>query len=622
MSWKNYNSEEQKNWSVYIITNKYSGYKQIYCTRKGLEYEINYSIFNNHNYSQEDWTIARQRLVYDYFYYGKDSFEVKIIIENVYKKDAEEIRDEERKKIIEGINKNYNLFALYSYRFPKEFGYYNKALNIDIKVYLIMNRENGKWYIGATTDEINRYRTWFSVAMKENSHLFEIITLERFIGLKNEIKVENKLIVNPLISTFKEGKYKYNTKNSINGNVKIIGLKYAISWFLRLYFYGLDINKYYSKHISAYEIEYIMNIIPFVKDNYLYTNEEELIENIIDCLNSKYYKRLLINMNRTNKNTWYIYEMYCKKANLYYIGYANNVYNRFYSHFYYDKMLGGYTKEFWTIKTIYTFEDDKKFEGYTHFEIEAWFTCYYYLSGKQICNLRFGSFLKSNVDKIINEIKGLDIEDTCYQLVDILSEHAKKNDRSKKDKLWRIYCITNKINGKKYIGKCFGSLKIRFRSHTTGNGHLNYMLEEANLDKEMHEHPENFTIEELFTTPYSDNINQIEEKITREYAKKYELYNKKYGDAFLEETKLKISLSKIKNPVYCCDTQQVYLSAGRAAEELGLKKYLIRYCCDGTREYYNGMKWKYWSALTEEERKNAKFDYIEISKEEFLKLFL
>ena len=41
---------------------------------------------------------------------------------------------------------------------------------------------------------------------------------------------------------------------------------------------------------------------------------------------------------------------------------------------------------------------------------------------------------------------------------------------------------------------------------------------------------------------------------------------------------------------------------------------MIRYCCDGRQETYSETRWKYWSALIDEEKKNAKFDYIEISK--------
>lgn len=107
MGKKNYNSEEQKNWAVYKLINIYSGYIHIFATRHTIDYEINYSIFHNHNYQQEDWTIASQRLTYDYFYYGKDSFKVEIIIDNIYKEEAREVQNEERKELIEEVNKNY-----------------------------------------------------------------------------------------------------------------------------------------------------------------------------------------------------------------------------------------------------------------------------------------------------------------------------------------------------------------------------------------------------------------------------------------------------------------------------------------------------------------------------------
>lgn len=179
-----------------------------------------------------------------------------------------------------------------------------------------------------------------------------------------------------------------------------------------------------------------------------------------------------------------------------------------------------------------------------------------------------------------------------------------------------VYKITNKINGKSYIGQTVRSLEERFRSHCADNSGC--LAIKAAIDKYGRE---NFVIETLFKAESLEELNDKEAKFINDFntlapngynlkiggnsprfsdesrkrmSKSRKAYkqseesirkgaitrsgegNWAFGKRFDEEHRTKLSLSHIGNSsrpkikVFCKELNKTYNSIGEAAKELGI----------------------------------------------------
>ena len=79
-----------------------------------------------------------------------------------------------------------------------------------------------------------------------------------------------------------------------------------------------------------------------------------------------------------------------------------------------------------------------------------------------------------------------------------------------------IYKITNKINGKIYIGQTSLSIKDRWSRHCNNDSHCTYL---KNAIKKYNK--ENFIIEEIYIAKNRDELNKLEKSIIKEYNSLY-----------------------------------------------------------------------------------------------------
>jgi group I intron endonuclease len=206
-----------------------------------------------------------------------------------------------------------------------------------------------------------------------------------------------------------------------------------------------------------------------------------------------------------------------------------------------------------------------------------------------------------------------------------------------------IYKITNKINGKIYIGKTLNNIESRFKEHVKDSkkeseqnrplyrafnkyGIENFdisLLEETSNPNER----EKFYIQKLLTYVGFENCNGYNATLggdgtsyafstAEEIATLVELYNQKIStteiaaklnrDAFTVQSKLRelgfdLSRGRVgRKPVYQLDkkTEEVikeFESVEAAALELGDRQYKshIFQVCSGKRKSAYGFKWKY-----------------------------
>lgn len=165
-----------------------------------------------------------------------------------------------------------------------------------------------------------------------------------------------------------------------------------------------------------------------------------------------------------------------------------------------------------------------------------------------------------------------------------------------------IYCHTNKINGKKYIGQTHDYKKRCFPSNYKGCTKFYFAIQKYGWDSFEHTIIEdNLTLEQA---------NEREEYYIKLYNTIEDGYNLKSGglnNELSEESKQKIS-DKIltKKPIICIETQQIYPSALYIERQFGYANSNIIACCRGKLHTAYGYHWQYAEnpvATTKDKRK-------------------
>ncbi len=165
-----------------------------------------------------------------------------------------------------------------------------------------------------------------------------------------------------------------------------------------------------------------------------------------------------------------------------------------------------------------------------------------------------------------------------------------------------IYKITNKINGKVYIGQTVGDLHARWRRHVRSKGN-------ANIHKAIRKYGESaFTVEQIDTACTIEELNRKEKQWIRHCDSIKQGYNMTEGGRSgavdmkrTEETKRRIADSitgakhwhatKVRN----VDTGEIFDTVSAAAAKYNTQKSNIVGCCKH-RPHYNtckGCRWEY-----------------------------
>ena len=154
-----------------------------------------------------------------------------------------------------------------------------------------------------------------------------------------------------------------------------------------------------------------------------------------------------------------------------------------------------------------------------------------------------------------------------------------------------IYKITNKINGKAYIGQTTRSPKLRFKEHSRSSYPLGNAIRKYGMD--------NFTLDILDTAENSIELDKLEcfyigLHNTLIDAKGYNLRIGGDSSTFSIETKKRMSDSQ-KKPVINVDTNTVYDSSIDAEIAVSGKiTGCIGRVCSGKRKTYKGHRWEFY----------------------------
>ena len=153
-----------------------------------------------------------------------------------------------------------------------------------------------------------------------------------------------------------------------------------------------------------------------------------------------------------------------------------------------------------------------------------------------------------------------------------------------------IYCYTNKINGKKYIGQSKDPDKRCHPSNYTGCTKFYNAIQKYGW--------ENFERIFLATNLSLEEANQQEENFIKQYDTILNGYNIKSGglnNTYSDESKKKMSDScKTKKKIICLETQEVFESAKEIERLKGFANTNIIACCKGKLHTAYGYTWLYY----------------------------
>lgn len=204
--------------------------------------------------------------------------------------------------------------------------------------------------------------------------------------------------------------------------------------------------------------------------------------------------------------------------------------------------------------------------------------------------------------------------------------------------MYSIYCITNTINGKKYIGMTSMSVRKRWRLHISHSKHEHGGMYNSPLQADIRKYGESCFVHQVLTTTEDKELAmQLEDEMTitlntlipngynriigchfdRKSENRSGDNNPMWGKHHSEETKRKISESnkgenhhmygkhhseehkkrmslKFSKPVMCVETGVIFMNLTEASKWAGLKSNAsISQCCTGKRKTAGGYHWEY-----------------------------
>ena len=171
-----------------------------------------------------------------------------------------------------------------------------------------------------------------------------------------------------------------------------------------------------------------------------------------------------------------------------------------------------------------------------------------------------------------------------------------------------VYLITNKVNGKKYVGQTTKSIEQRWKEHCYSNPTRKFLLHKAIAKYGV----ENFEIEQLAVAPFVQALDDLERFHIKDQKSLAPIgYNLESGGAkfktLTEDIKLKIKQSNTgfrckqphAKPVVRLDlttgAEVCYPNMGAAMGD-GYCRVSISRCCKGKEWSHAGSRWKYNAA--------------------------
>lgn len=166
----------------------------------------------------------------------------------------------------------------------------------------------------------------------------------------------------------------------------------------------------------------------------------------------------------------------------------------------------------------------------------------------------------------------------------------------KKENNWKIYCHTNLVNGKKYVGQTKRSLKSRWLNK--GRGYQNnesFWNDILKFDWNI-----GFKHEVLHTHLTAEEAGYWE----KYYIKEWDLmnpkkgYNRKEGGKdgrYNQKSNRQNMLSQPnRKPVICLDTGEVFKSISECARSKNISYTLISAVCRGVQTHTHGLRFEYY----------------------------
>lgn len=164
-----------------------------------------------------------------------------------------------------------------------------------------------------------------------------------------------------------------------------------------------------------------------------------------------------------------------------------------------------------------------------------------------------------------------------------------------------IYLITNKLNGKKYVGQTRQPVKARWQYHCNpakkcfGSAVRLAIIKYGKA---------NFTFEVLEEVGSIEETNYLEAYYIRHYQtlapNGYNLTTGGEAHTVSDETRKKLSLAHKgkkylgrRKPLYCVETGEYFSDAEEAANKLGIAKSHISAVCLGQRSHVQGKVLRY-----------------------------
>lgn len=158
------------------------------------------------------------------------------------------------------------------------------------------------------------------------------------------------------------------------------------------------------------------------------------------------------------------------------------------------------------------------------------------------------------------------------------------------DNQYCIYCYTNKINGKKYIGQSKDITRRCHPSNYTGCVKFYHAIKKYGWD--------NFEQTILYQNLTLQEANQKEEELIAKYDTINSGYNIKSGglnNEYSIESRQKMSNScKTKRKIICLETQEVFDSAKEIERLKGFANANIIACCRGKLHTAYKFHWAYY----------------------------